>query len=137
MLHTLANWVFALAFYGTVAFPVALGVAIWRTSSGQRTLRSLTITGGWLAYCFLAGIVRLATRDGYYTPAHVTYWDHSTTDERRTAVILLILTAVASSATLIARYRNLASPRTASGLIVIGWVTGVALVAYLSALGLH
>jgi len=75
-MNDIAIWLFAAAVYGTLAFPFVLGVAAWRAPAGRRRRRALVVTGWWVAFCVVAGVGRLFTNDGYYSPDHITYWEH-------------------------------------------------------------
>jgi hypothetical protein len=134
-MQTSGMWLFAAA-DGTIVMPILLAVMAWRSPPGLRMRRLLLVTGTWLAVCVLAGVVRLATNDAYYSPRQVTYWAHSTSGERRIAAGLLLATGLAAAVTFgMARRRS----GTGGGLAVIGGalLTTLVMLGDSVALGLH
>lgn len=128
---------FALAAYGTVAFPIALAVALWRAPPEARGRRALLAAGWWSALCVAAAAGRLPTDDGYYSPNHVTYWSHMSDGERLTMVVLLVVAATVAFAALLAARRGRPLPATALLLTAAAWLADVSMLVYSVGLGLH
>jgi len=133
----LATALFVLAAYGTLAFPLVLGVVAWRTAPGKRVRRSLAITAGWIGLCVVAGVGRLRSDDAYYSPQHVSHWAHATAGERRAIVVLLLVAAAAAVGALAASRRERTHPAGAVAAITVAWLIDVLMLAYSVSLGLH
>jgi hypothetical protein len=116
-MQALAQWLFVIAVYGTLLMPVVLAVAAWSAPRGDRGRRLLAVAGGWTALCTLAGVLRLVTDDGYYSPDHVTFWSATTAAARHDLVLLLAATTAASAALL--AFRRGPAPRMATPVLVV------------------
>ena len=136
-MNDIAIWLFAAAAYGTVAFPFVVGVAAWRAPAGRRRRRALVVTGWWVAFCVVAGVLRLFTNDGYYSPDHITYWEHSSDGVRRGAVLLLIAAGSAAAIALAAARRRSTGLVTAAAVVGIAWSIDVAMLVWAVGLGVH
>ena len=132
-----ATVLFALAAYGTVAFPFVTAVVLWRTPPGLRRRRALLAAAWWSAFCVVAAVGRLPTDDGYYSPNHVTYWSHTSDGERLTMVVLLVVAASIAIAALLAARRAPPVPATALLLTAAAWLADVIMLVYAVGLGLH
>jgi len=137
MLGDLATGLFVLAVYGSLAFPVALGVVAWRTAPETRARRSLAITAAWIGLCVVAGVGRLSSDDAYYSPKHVTDWAYATADERRAIVLFLLAAGAAAVVALAVSRREQIRPVVAVALISVSWLIDVLMLAYSVSLGLH
>jgi hypothetical protein len=136
-LSGVATVLFALAAYGTLAFPVVIAGVLWRTPPGGRGHRALLAAGWWSAFCAAAAAGRLATEDGYYSPNHVTYWSHMSDGERLTMVVLLGVAASLALTALLAARRARRGPATALLLTAAAWLADVIMLVYSVGLGLH
>jgi hypothetical protein len=116
-MQVVAPWLFVVAVYGTLVMPVVLPIVAWSGRQGARGRRLLAASGGWIAVCTLAGVLRLFTDDGYYSPDHVTFWS-ATTGEARHGVVLLLAASAAASAALLA-YRVGRAPRLLTPAFVV------------------
>jgi len=136
-MNDIAIWLFAAAVYGTLAFPFVLGVAAWRAPAGRRRRRALVVTGWWVAFCVVAGVGRLLTDDGYYSPDHITYWEHSSDGVRRGAVLLLLAAGAAAAIALAAARRKSTGLVTAAAVVGVAWSIDVAMLVWAVGLGVH
>ena len=136
-MNDIAIWLFAGAVYGTLAFPFVLGVAAWRAPAGRRRRRALVVTGWWVAFCVVAGVGRLFTDDGYYSPDHITYWEHSSDGVRRGAVLLLLAAGAAAAIALAAARRRSTGLVTAAAVVGVTWTIDVAMLVWAVGLGVH
>ena len=132
----IADWMFLIAVWGTLAFPLLMGLAVWVATPGRRARRLLLGTGAWVAFCAVATVARLVTDDAYYLPQHLTHWAHSDPDTRRTMVAWIVTAAGAAVAALVlSRLRP--SPATAAAVGIAAWLVSVPMLAYSISLGLH
>jgi len=136
-MNDIAIWLFAGAVYGTLAFPFVLGVVAWRAPAGRRRRRALTIAGWWVAFCVVAGVMRLFTNDGYYSPDHITYWEHSSDGVRQVAVLLLIAAGSAAAVALAAARRESTGLAAAAAVVGVTWTIDVAMLVWAVGLGVH
>jgi len=136
-LSGVATVLFALAAYGTVAFPFVTAVVLSRTPPGLRRRRALLAAAWWSAFCVVAAVGRLPTDDRYYSPNHVTYWSHMSDGERLTMVVLLVVVASIAIAALLAARRARPVPATALLLTAAAWLADVIMLVYSVGLGLH
>jgi len=136
-MNDIATWLFAAAVYGTLAFPFVLGVAAWRAPAGKRRRRALTIAGWWVAFCVVAGVARLFTHGGYYSPDHITYWEHSSDGVRQVAVLLLLAAGSAAAVALAAGRRTSTGLVTAAAVVGVAWTIDVVMLVWAVGLGVH
>src|SRR6476659_9381364 len=116
-MNDIAIWLFAGAVYGTLAFPFVLGVVAWRAPAGRRG--------------------RLVTNDGYYSPDHITYWEHSSDGVREVAVLLLIAAGSAAAVALTAARRKSTGLAAAAAVVGVTWTIDVAMLVWAVGLGVH
>ena len=103
-----------------------------------RPLRSCKSGAGWwVAFCVVAGVGRLFTNDGYYSPDHITYWEHSSDGVRRGAVLLLLAAGAAAAIALAAARRRPTGLVTAAAVVGIAWSIDVAMLVWAVGLGVH
>jgi hypothetical protein len=131
-----ADWMFLIAVLGTLAFPLAMGIATWLAPPGRRAHRLLLGTGAWVAFCALAAIARLVTEDAYYLPQHITHWAHADPDTRRTMVVWIVTAAAAAVVALVLSRLRPSTP-TAAAVGIATWLICVPMLAYSISLGLH
>ena len=136
-MNDIAIWLFAAAVYGTLAFPFVVGVAAWRAPAGRRRRRALVVTGWWVAFCVVAGVGRLFTNDGYYSPDDITYWEHSSDGVRQVAVLLLIAAGSAAAVGLAAARRKSTGLAAAAAVVGVTWTIDVAMLVWAVGLGVH
>ena len=131
-----ADWMFLIAVFGTLAFPLVMGVAVWAAPPGRRARRLLLATGAWVAVCAVATVARLVTDDAYYLPQHITHWAHADPDTRRTMVAWIVTAAAAAVAAIVlSRLRPSMSAAAAVG--IAAWLVCLPMLAYSISLGLH
>jgi hypothetical protein len=136
-MHEAGRWVFGAAVVGTLAYPFVVGLMSWLAPAGLRTRASLFVAGGWLAFCIVAGVARLASDDAYFSPNHVSYWAQAAPADRRAIVALLAATAAVAVLAIALGAMRARRPGIAVILVSAGWLIAAAAMANLLALGLH
>jgi uncharacterized membrane protein len=131
-----AGWMFVIAVLGTLAFPLAMGIAVWVALPRRQARRLLVGTGAWVAFTAVATIARLVTEDAYYSPRRITHWAHADPDTRR-AMAAWIVTAAAAAVAALVLSRLRPSTATAAAVAIATWLVCVPMLAYSISLGLH